>query len=279
MRSREELPYRYWHEFDLPEGVKVWPKVVNLKTAEFAKVYVKQVSPTLRGLGFKCAGMRGRGVAGRLLRLSCFSGGGAGGYGYLSFAAHPVGLPTRDHGEQATEAFDLQHCVFVRDLRLYAGQWGERIDLGKDVADAEEASRYLLEMIAEQAVPWLEGLPGALEVLETLPVEEFAARMPELVRLHSIRVGYGQDPDARRAVYLAVLLGRLAAMAGRHEAAAAWGRFGRERLAETDLTGYPLHLQEILLEKLIAGDPVLHFGAADRLEHERRMAATRAADG
>lgn len=65
---------------------------------------------------------------------------------------------------------------------------------------------------------------------------------------------------------------RLVRIAGRVDDAAAWARMGRE-LLEPDDHPYARHLHDILLRKLIAGDPDLTLTAADRAEHERRMAS------
>lgn len=279
MRTLSELPHRFWPESDLPADVKVWPKFMNLKTAKFAKVYGKHVNPALRQLGFKCKAMRGRGQVADIVTLSWFVGGKAGSYGLQAFAAHPLPLPTRDHDLLGPDALDFNHCLFALDIKLFEHRhWGERFDLGKDEAEAEQTCALVVEMIAEQAEPFLAGLPNALNELKTVTPAEFETRMPELVTRHHVCVTHGPTPFAGQRLELALLLGRLARLDGRERDAADWATLGLELLAgATELQSYPQPRLRfaILFEKLAAGNPELHFSASDRVEHERRMAAER----
>jgi hypothetical protein len=276
MRALQDLPYRFWPESRLPADVKVWPKMLNLKTAEFAKVYNKKVNPRLRALGFTCKAMRGRGHHGDLVTLAWFAGGKAGGSGSLAFAAHRLGLPSSLQRAIGPDAIDFPDCCFYRLCRLFdAPPYGQDFDLGKDVAEAEETAERLLEVIEEQAVPFLAGVPVALAELAALPLDAFDARMPALVATHYIRVSPSRlTPFADLRVDLTVLLARLASLDGRREQAAAWARLGRDILATCDWHPYPYHERSIIFEKLIAGDPDLTLTAADRAEHERRIAQT-----
>jgi hypothetical protein len=283
MKTLAELPHRFWPERELPADVKVWPKFLNLKAAKFAKVYGKQVNPVLRKLGFKCKGMRGRGRVDDFVTLSWFAGGKAGGSGYQAFAAHPLSLPTRNNDMLGPDELDFQHCVFVREIQLFDSiHYGDCFDLGKDEDEAEQTCALLLEMIAEQAEPFLAGLPAALAELKAVVPAEFEARMPEMKCRLNLRAANGASRHTHfvsQRIELALLLGHLARLDGRDVDAKAWAAFGLELLAADEhLKGYPdpRHRFAILLEKLDAGSPELHFTASDRVEHERRIAAERA---
>lgn len=277
MRRLDELPHRFWPASRLPPGVEVWPKFMNLKAAEFAKVYNRKVNPRLRALGFTCKATRARGRDGDAVTLGWFAGGKAGGCGHLAFAAHRVGLPSSLDRAVAPDDVDFADCMFYRPCRLHDDfNFGGQIDLGKDVAEAEETAERILEVIEEQAVPFLAGVPVALAALDALRVDELEARLPGLIEAHYLRVGSSTRPPlaGHEAAY-ALLLARLASVAGRRDAAAAWARRGREALGASDPTSYPYHLHSIFFEKLIAGDPDLTLTAADRAEHGRRMALAR----
>ncbi len=278
MRKLADLPHRFWPESELPADVKVWPKFLNLKAAEFGKVFNKQVNPKLRALGFKCKGMRGRVERDELVILSWFVGDKAGGSGYLAFAAHPFGLPARNHFAITRDEVDFPHCVFVYTLQLYEGRHGTRFDLGKDTAEAAETCELLLETIAEQAEPFLAGLPSALASLRSLALAEFDHRMPDLLTRHHIRVVDGLlTPFSEQRIDLALLLARLAQLDGRRDAVVEWAKFGRELLDQSSWPDYPYYRHAITFEKLLAGNDELAFTAADRAEHDRRMQTPRAA--
>lgn len=275
VRTLAELPHRFWPERQVPADVKVWPKLLNLKTAEFAKVYNRRVNPRLRALGFTCKAMRGRRREGDVVSLAWLAGGKAGGSGSLAFAAHHVGLPSSLHRAEAPEAIDFPGCVFYRLCRLHDDRhYGADFDLGKDVAEAEETADCILEVIDEQGAPFLAGVPVALAALTGLRVDEFEAHVPALIRDHFIRAAGSKSSNLfeQDRVSLALLIARLVRIAGRPDDAAAWARMGRDLLKPEDHP-YWRHQHAILFEKLIAGDPDLTFTAADRAEHERRLAA------
>lgn len=272
VRVLAELPHRFWPERQLPADVKVWPKSLNLKTAEFARVYNRKVNPRLRALGFTCKAMRSRRRDGDVMSLGWFAGGKYGGSGSLAFAATHVALPSWLHRLDGPDEIDFPGCVFYRPCTLHDDRHhGADFDLGKDVAEAEETAELVLEVIEEQGVPFLAGVPVALAALTALRVDEFEARVPDLVREHHI-CNATKSPhnfEADRAP-LALMIARLVRIAGRPDDAAAWARMGREFLKPEDHP-YWRHMHDILFDKLIAGDPDLTLTAADRAEHDRRL--------
>lgn len=274
VRTLAELPHRFWPDSRLPPDVKVWPKLLNLKTAEFARTYNKRVNPRLRALGFTCKAMRGRRRDGDVVALSWFAGGKAGGSGSLAFAATRVGLPNSLHRLDAPDAIDFPGCVFYRLCRLFEDRdHGVDFDLGKDVAEAEETADRILEVIDEQGAPFLAGVPVAVAALTSMRVDEFEARVPALIKAHHIHVDSKSfNIFERDRVPLVLLVARLVRLAGRVDDAAAWARMGRELLRPEDHP-YGRHLHDILFAKMIAGDPDLTLTAADRAEHERRLAS------
>ncbi|WAS91068.1 hypothetical protein [Nannocystis punicea] len=277
MRTLQELPHRFWPASQVPADVKVWPKMLNLKTAEFAKVYNKKVNPRLRALGFTCKGMRGRGRAGDVVFLSWFAGGKAGGSGSLAFAAHRVGLPSALHHALAPDDVDYSDCNFYRLFRLFDDRHhGADFDLGKDVAEAEETCERLLEVVEEQGLQFLAAVPRGLAELTALRVDEFEARAPELATSYPLRVaGSALSPAAEPRIDLVVLLARLAVLDGRRDDAQAWARLGLALLAGAAWPPYAHHERSILFEKLLAGDFDLPLTAADRAERERRFEQSR----
>lgn len=168
MRALEDLPYRFWPESQLPPDVKVWPKLLNIKTAEL-----------------------------------------------------------------------------------------------------------VLEVIEEQGLPFLDGLPGALAAMNSVRVDDFDERMLVLFAAHGLASSHGSTPYAADRVGLTLLLARLARLTGRPDDALAWARFGRELLAAEDWGPYAHHLTSILFEKLIAGDPELTLTRADKDEFDRGLSLPR----
>lgn len=275
MRSQSGLPHRFWPKSQLPAGVTVWEKSLNLASADFIKVYNKRVNPRLRALGMTCKGARASRQDGDRVSLGWFAGNKAGGSGSLGFAAHRLGIPSRIHFPVTAAELDFQHCAFFLQVRLFEGPHGTSFDLGKDAAEAAETCGFLLEAIEEQAVPFLSAIGDALGALAALDATELDSKMPDLVTRFHIRVTDSDlTPFAEQRIQLALLVARLAHLDGRRDAVTAWATLGKELLGQAQWPPYAHHTHMILFEKLLAGTPELEITAADRAERDRRMNAS-----
>jgi hypothetical protein len=195
----------------------------------------------------------------------------SGGEGVLAFAAHRHGLPSRAHFVVDEDKVDFPDCELHLKMRLFPdAQWGAWIDFGRSVEEAEETCAFLLEMIEEQAVPFVSQVPNAYAQLAAVRVDEFETVLPELVAQHNVRVVDGTTAFAQQRIELALFLARLACVDGRRDSSRSWAELGLELLSQSDWPDYPRHTFAILFERLRAGAEDLHITAADRAERDRR---------
>jgi hypothetical protein len=141
--ENQNLPIRFWHQKDLPDGFEGGRRFLNLKSTEFKKIYNKHVNPYLRKKGFKVSGFKAVKEDELNYYMVFWGTGKYGGDGTLEILIHPKGLPSIGHSEWTdSKANEAYQYIFRKPILLPNGNmW---IDIGINEDEAIETCEYLL---------------------------------------------------------------------------------------------------------------------------------------
>lgn len=268
MKRLDELPYRFWPPRSLPAGVEAPTKVVNLASAKFKPIYAKVVNPTLKAMGFRCAGSTATRFTERLWSMVWFGTSKWGGSGEVVIASHLGGMLSREERVVTPETFTYVDALFMRPLLLSPGV--DMFDLGRNEDEARETATYMLEAFEVQGRPHLTALSGVEDLLLSLDVGGWEAPMAAYRETYGMRL----HPPREAA---ALLIGRLNARAGRVDKAKAFAEDGLATLNANFGEYRRTYYQWVLrFENLLAGDWLYVVDDAGRAEADRRVEAEQA---
>lgn len=270
MKQLAELPYRFWPEARLPDGVK-HSRFTNVKSAEFKKSYTKRVNPVLKAAGFTCKSTVARREDEKLWRMVWYGTGNANGSGVVAIAAHIPGLPSSGGVAYTVDSWEVYGACFKHHLQLAPGQaW---FDLGRTAEESLETAGLMAEAFETEGRAYLELLEIAEEILlGVAPCAGWLETMAEHRKTFGLELGHTIAPNAEAAEFLA----RLNVRAGRPDRGRQFAELGIVETEHIDATSHPYHAFRVRFEKLVAGVRTFDVDAADRAEIERRIAAARA---
>lgn len=253
VRTLADLPYRFWPNDKLPEGVPQRSGIVTMKAAAFTKPYRQAVVPRLRDLGFEAKDTKASKHDDRLWRsVGLFV---SDGYGVVVLAAHLPGLPPRHGWEPLRQhEFNQDRSISRYNLRLTAEV--DAFDLGFSEEHGRESAGLMAEAVAEQFAPHLARLDEMEAALLAVEPGRWLEQMTAHYRTFALRLDTSSVFRGVPDLETLTLLARLHARAGDAARTATFADLAlavlTEILRERQYMG--AFEQQVMLEQLRAGD-------------------------